>query len=93
MNSGKEDPKLLYKNQRRNSPDYDEFVFIDHPSDNFSENTLSKQLATTNVEIVEFRQTMMGNQLIDREDIKDSVQNPQQNIYEQIAAQRRSSSK
>ena len=93
MNSGKEDPKLLYKNLRRNSPDYDEFVFIDHPSDNFSENTLSKQLATTNVEIVEFRQTMMGNQLIDREDIKDSVHNPQQNIYEQIAAQRRSSSK
>jgi len=42
MNSGKDDPKLLYKNKRSKSPDYDEFVFIDHPDDNFKENTLSK---------------------------------------------------
>ena len=89
MNSGKDDPKLLYKNKRSKSPDYDEFAVIDHPNDNFKENTLSKQLAATSVEIVQCRQTMMGNQLIEREDIKDSVHNPQQNIYEQIAAQSR----
>ena len=59
MNSGKDDPKILYKKERGNSPDYDEFVFIEHPSnqsnDSFTEQTMSKKLASTSVEVVQCR--------------------------------------